>query len=270
MISGTDHLETVLYETGNRVAKIALNRPKALNASNAQLRRELLAVLETAAADDDVRIVILTGMGRAFCSGADLEEIHNMPGEQIQAQINIEYKPILLAITQMPKLVISALNGAAVGVGAGLAMAADLTIMAQDAFIYFAFSTIGLVPDGGASWQLVQTLGYKQALQLIVEGAELSAGKCLELGLVNKIASADCLMDDAQKWAESLANGAPLAQQLSKQVLKESMSLEFADVVSLEARYQKKCFDSKDFREGVKAFLTKRSPVLKVSKFEKA
>jgi len=118
MISGTDHLETVLYETGNRVAKIALNRPKALNASNAQLRRELLAVLETAAADDDVRIVILTGMGRAFCSGADLEEIHNMPGEQIQAQINIEYKPILLAITQMPKLVISALNGAAVGVGA--------------------------------------------------------------------------------------------------------------------------------------------------------
>jgi len=250
--------KTVLYNVVNRIATITLNRPETLNAINKEMRDELINMLMLAEADENVRVVILTGSGNLFSAGADLTEIGDVSAEYVEKIIVDGYKPIVLAIDQMPKLVISAINGGAVGVGAAIAMAADLTVMAEDSFIYQAFAPIGLIPDGGTSWQLVNTLGYKIALQLVVDGAKISDKQCLSLGLVNKIVPEDRLLDEVSIWAKKLSKGAPISQKYSKQVLKKAMRMTLEETIKLEAQFQKSCVLSNDYAEGVDAFLNRR------------
>jgi len=252
--------ETVNYSVAKRVATIALNRPKAMNAFTKQLRLELLAAIERAENDSDVRVVVLTGEGRGFSSGADLAA--GLEGhDTIESQILEEYKPILLAIDQSSKLFIAAVNGACAGVGSAMAMTCDFMVMAEDAFVYLAFAAVGLIPDGGASYQLVNALGYRRAMQLFVEAGRLTAEQCQQYGVANKVVPADELLPQTQAWAEILAQGAPLAQQLGKQVMRSASRSSFADVINTEAKLQVTTTTSQDHQNATMAFFSKQKPV---------
>jgi 2-(1,2-epoxy-1,2-dihydrophenyl)acetyl-CoA isomerase len=168
--------ETVTVERRDSVVLVSLNRPEALNSFNATQRAELLAAVREVNEDESVRVAVLTGSGRAFSAGADLQETPEN-GEAVETQLNEEYKPILMAISEAPKPWISAVNGACAGVGSSFAMACDLTVMADNAYMYQAFTAISLVPDGGATWHLVRTLGRKRAYEVIATGEKVRAQK---------------------------------------------------------------------------------------------
>lgn len=252
--------ETVRYAVDQGVALITLNRPAVMNAFNGQMRRELLAAVRRAIDDSQVRVVVLTGEGRGFSAGADLAD--GIP-PLVQQQIDEEYKPVLMAISEAPKPFISAVNGAAAGIGSSFAMACDLTVMAENAYIYEAFMAIALVPDGGATWHLVRQLGRKRAFEVIMEGEKMSAARCLELGLANRVVPAERLLEDTLAWARAIAKKAPLALRYSKEALNKAMQLDLADTISYEAKLQNITFISEDAREGVQAFFEKRPPVFK-------
>ena len=252
--------DVIDYSVSNRVATIKLNRPEVINSFNQALRLQLLTAIEKANADSDVRVVVVSGEGRAFSAGADLAA--GMEGfDSVSEQLKTEYKPIMLAIDNADKLYISAINGACAGIGTALAMVCDLSIMADNAYIYQAFAAIALVPDGGATYHLLSSLGYRKALEVIIEGQKLNAEQCLQYGLTNKVVPADNLMDEAQNWAETLAAGAPCAQMYVKKLLKSDAQSDLAAVIDLEAEYQEELVGSKDNMIGVNAFFNKEKPV---------
>ncbi len=251
--------ETVKVDYQNFVATVTLNRPEALNAFNTALRRELLAAVEEVNADQNIRVAILAGEGRAFSAGADLTEKLG-PDMSVEDQLNNEYKPILMAIANAPQPWISAVNGAAAGIGSAFAMNCDLTVMAEDAYLYQAFAAIGLIPDGGATWHLARTLGRKRAYEMMVSGEKVSAQKCLELGLCNRVVPAGDLGKEAAAWAEDLAGKSPLSLRYTKQAVNEAMSHSAEQSISNEAVLQQHCIGSEDAKEGVIAFMQKRAP----------
>jgi len=251
--------ETVLYQVEHRVATITLNRPQALNAFNAQLRRELMEAIQEAVNDNGVRVAILTGAGRHFSAGADLNE---EPAADFlpQFQLEDEFKPGLMAIAQAPKPFLSAINGAAAGAGSGYALACDLVLMADNAYVYQAFGAIGLIPDAGATWQLAHHLGCKRAYELMVTGEKLSAARCVELGLANRVVPADSLLEQTRALAGQLAQKAPLALRYAKQSLRKILQMDLGDAISHEAALQNRLVRSEDAQEGIRAFLEKRQP----------
>ena len=251
--------ETVVVERQGAVAIVTLSRPEVLNAFNSDLCRELLEAVEEVNADENLRVAILTGEGRAFSAGADLAAFQE-PGGSVIDQLNNEYKPILMAITDAPQPWISAVNGAAAGIGSAFAMCCDLTVMAEDSYIYQAFAAIGLIPDGGATWHLAHTVGRKRAYEIIVSGEKVRAQKCLDLGLCNRVVAADDLLKDTLSWAQELAAKAPLSLRYAKHALNDAMNHSVADTISNEAELQHLCITSEDCKEGVMAFVEKRAP----------
>jgi len=253
--------ETVLMERCGSVALLTLNRPEALNSFDAALRRDLLRAVRQVNDDADVRVVVLTGAGRGFCAGADLAEVP--AGDEhfrVEDQLNGEYKPILMEIMEAPKPWISAVNGACAGIGSAVAMACDLSVMAEDAYIYQAFAAISLVPDGGATWHLVRTLGRKRAYEIIATGEKIPASKCLDWGLCNRVVPAQQLLADTLAWAEELAARAPLALRYAKQALNSAIEDSVGNTISHEASLQHICVNSEDAQEGIAAFMEKRAP----------
>jgi 2-(1,2-epoxy-1,2-dihydrophenyl)acetyl-CoA isomerase len=251
--------ENVIVERHGQVAVVTLNRPDSLNAFNSAMLTDLLPAIAEVNDDENIRVGILTGMGRAFSAGADLNEDMG-PGFLVEDQLNGQYKPILMSLTNAPQPWMSAVNGPAAGVGSAFAMVCDLSVMAQDAYIYQAFTAIGLVPDGGATWHLVHTLGRKRAYELIVSGEKLRAQKCLELGLCNRVVAPEALLESALEWAQELTAKAPLSLRYAKQALNSAMEESLADTISSEAKLQHLCITSEDSREGVAAFTQKRAP----------
>jgi 2-(1,2-epoxy-1,2-dihydrophenyl)acetyl-CoA isomerase len=255
---------TVIVERRGPVALVTMNRPEKLNTFDASMRREMLWAAREVNEDDSIRIVVLTGAGRSFGAGADLGESADQPDHfRVEDQLNGEYKPILLAISEAPKPWISAVKGAAAGVSSSFAMACDLTVMAEDAYIYQAFAAIGLIPDGGATWHLARALGRKRAFEIIATGEKLSAQKCLEWGLCNRVVANDELLDHTLAWGEELAARAPLSLRYAKEALNRAMEEDVGDTISNEARLQHLCVTSEDAKEGIGAFLEKRAPVWK-------
>lgn len=244
------------------IAIVSFNRPDTLNAIESGIRREILEAINEVNADDSIRVAILTGEGRAFCAGADLTE-KQVDGFDVEELLNTEYKAPLMAITEAPKPWISAVNGAAAGIGSAFAMNCDLTVMAEDAYLYQAFAAISLIPDGGATWHLTRTLGKKKAYELIALGEKLRADRCLELGLCNRVVPADQLLDSAKALATELAGRAPLSLRYAKETVNGAMSESIDETISHEARLQKICMNSEDAREGAIAFLQKRAPEFK-------
>jgi 2-(1,2-epoxy-1,2-dihydrophenyl)acetyl-CoA isomerase len=254
--------QNVTVEREGPVAIVSFNRPQSLNAIEAGIRRELAAAVDEINADDSVRVAILTGQGRAFCAGADLTEKRGDDAD-VETMLNTQYKPVLMAITGAPKPWISAVNGAAAGVGSAFAMNCDLTVMADDAYLYQAFAAISLIPDGGATWHLARTLGKKRAYELIALGEKLTAERCLALGLCNRVVPADRLMDEARALAAELVARAPLSLRYAKETVHAAMTESLDETISHEARLQKICGASEDAREGALAFLQKRAPEFK-------
>jgi 2-(1,2-epoxy-1,2-dihydrophenyl)acetyl-CoA isomerase len=250
---------TVKYGTDGSVAIVTIFRPDAMNAFNAELRSELAAALKEAADDASIRAVVLTAEGRSFSAGADLKEINVDIEEVLQKQ----YRPIFEQIIGMEKPVIAAVGGSAAGIGMSIALACDLLVMGDNAFLLSPFTTISLVPDGGLNWSLVHQLGYRRAFQLSIESERIPADRCVELGLANKAVPADSLLDEAVGWAKALAERAPLSLAATKKAMRAAASGSWADTFDIEAPLQQTLRHSDDCKEGVTAFFEKRKPDFK-------
>ena len=250
-------MDTVIYDQHDAVAIISMNRPDSLNGFTTELCADLLLAIEKAQRDDSVRIIVLTGEGRAFSAGADLKQ--GFVGDRTtQGKLLFEYAPVLTAIAQIPKPVIAAVPGFAAGIGLSFAMHCDLLVMADDSFLLSPFTTISLVPDGGANWLLVRQLGYHRAYQLSIESERVSAERCLELGIANKVVAKDELRDATIAWAKELSKRAPLSLAATKKVMRYAMDNDWFSCFTMEAEEQDKLRASDDAQEGVAAFFEKR------------
>ena len=252
---------TVTYSQDAQVAIISLNRPDSLNGFTTELCGDLLQALEKAGADPSVRAVVLTGEGRAFSAGADLKQ--GFEGRPVRGKLLHEYQPCLIAIAEMDKPVIAAVPGFAAGIGMSFALYCDLLVMADDAFLLSPFTTISLVPDGGANWLLVRQLGYHRAFQLSIESERISAERCLETGIANKVVPADQLRASAVAWAHELCRRAPLSIAATKKVMRHALDHDWQSCFNMEAELQGRLRDSEDAEEGVAAFFEKRKPEFK-------
>lgn len=254
-------LEAVTIERHGSVAVVSMNRPDKLNAFDSTLRRDMRIAVREVNDDPTVRVAVLTGVGRGFSAGADLSETQDQGKHfRVEDQLNGEYKPILMEIHEAPIPWVSAINGACAGIGSAFGMVCDLTVMADNAYIYQAFAAISLIPDGGATWHLARTLGRKRAYEVIVTGEKISAQKCLDWGLCNRVVPADALLEETLAWAQELSAKAPLSLRYTKQALNAALESSVAETISTEARLQHHCISSSDAKEGVAAFVEKRSP----------
>jgi len=256
------NLETVKYEKKDSVALITFNRPEVRNAFNAKMTEDILEALVEAKNDSNIRAIVLTGEGLSFSAGADLSARDNKWSDTEAALIE-GYLPSLKEIMEMPKPIISAVNGAAAGIGSAYAMACDLTVMSEEAYILQAFSNIGLIPDGGANWFLTNTVGYKLAYQIAIEGERIGAKRCLELGLVNKVVAGENLLAEAISWADKLSLRSSQSLSLTKKIMRKSVDSSYEDIYDLEAKTQNTLTGSEDNIEGITAFMEKRQPNFK-------
>ena len=256
------NLETVKYEKKDSVVLITFNRPEVRNAFNAKMTEDILEALVEAKNDSNIRAIVLTGEGLSFSAGADLSARDNKWSDTEAALIE-GYLPSLKEIMEMPKPVISAVNGAAAGIGSAYAMACDLTVMSEEAYILQAFSNIGLIPDGGANWFLTNTVGYKLAYQIAIEGERIDAKRCLELGLVNKVVARENLLAEAISWADKLSLRSSQSLSLTKKIMRKSVDSSYEDIYDLEAKTQNTLTGSEDNIEGITAFMEKRQPNFK-------
>lgn len=254
--------ETIKYRRDGAVAVVTIFRPDAMNSFTTELRRDLLSGLQAARADDNVRAVVLTGEGRSFSAGADLKGSLSTD-RSVEEQLQEEYRPALECIAEMPQPVIAAVGGSAAGIGMSYALACDLLVMADNAFLLSPFTTISLVPDGGLNWFLVHQLGYRRAFQLSIESERISADRCLELGLANKVVPPDSLLDEAVGWAQSIAKRAPLSIAATKKAMRHAASGSWASTFDVEAPLQRELRESEDCAEGVAAFFEKRAAEFK-------
>jgi len=249
----------IQYSLTGNVASIVIDRPERKNALDVSTLAELNYALRRAQDDAAVRVVVLSGAGGSFCAGADLAA-RDTPADAVEV-IEQHYKPVFMSVAELSKPVIGAVDGAAAGAGSALAMLCDLTVMARDAYLLFAFSNLGLIPDCGANWLLERALGSKRAYQLAIEGGRLSAQQCEKMGLANKVTPSGEALSVALEWAQALSARAPLSLSLTKTVMRRSPDSTYSAVVSLEGELQRECTSSEDFREGLAAFFERRSPV---------
>ena len=246
--------------------RIELNRPDTMNAWNEQLGLDLRAAVEEAAADDSVRSVTITGAGRGFSSGADLKAGFEPTPEghpDVGTALRERYHPIITTIREMPKPVLAAVNGPAVGIGCSLALACDLVIAKESAYFLLAFVNIGLVPDGGSSLLVPARVGHARAAEMAMLGERIPALKALEWGLINRVAADDVFDGEVEALAERLATGPTRSYAGSKRQLNAWIYAGMEDQLELEASIQQEMAASGDFMEGVQAFLGKRPPEFK-------
>jgi 2-(1,2-epoxy-1,2-dihydrophenyl)acetyl-CoA isomerase len=248
--------------------RIELNRPDTMNAWDVQLGLDLRAAVEEAAADDSVRSVTITGAGRGFSSGADLKAGFEPTPEghpDVGTALRDRYHPIITTIREMPKPVLAAVNGPAVGIGCSLALACDLIIARESAYFLLAFVNIGLVPDGGSSLFVPARVGHTRAAEMAMLGERVPAMRALEWGLINRVAADDVFDVEVDALAEKLATGPTRSYAGSKHQLNAWIYAGMEEQLELEAEIQQEMAGSGDFMEGVQAFLGKRPPEFKGS-----
>jgi 2-(1,2-epoxy-1,2-dihydrophenyl)acetyl-CoA isomerase len=238
--------------------ELRLNRPERRNALTRQLVLDLGQALEDARSDPEVRVVVLSGSGGAFCAGADLEAIRGVTGGEFEARLR-EFHRIILGITELDQPVLAAVDGPAVGFGADLALACDLRILSDRAYLEESFTKIGLMPDGGGTYFLPQAVGAR-AFELIALGQRLDAASCQALGLANHVVPSSELEAKAGELAQRLASVAPLALAEVKRALRAGRRDALQAALTREAEGQARLLVSADFEEGVSAFLEKRAP----------
>jgi 2-(1,2-epoxy-1,2-dihydrophenyl)acetyl-CoA isomerase len=252
---------TVAHDQG--LATLTLNAPDKLNAVSRKMIAELKDCWETLAADASVRAVLLTGAGRGFCSGADLSAGFDLTPDgkpDLQTSLHDRYHPVITTIRELPKPVVAAVNGGAVGVGCSLALACDLVLAAESAFFGLAFVNIGLMPDGGSTLFVPAAVGKARAFQMALLGERVPADRALEWGLVNYVYADDRLMDEANELVARLAAGPTRSYAGSKQALNRMLYPDLDAQLDLEAELQHALARTKDFQEGVSAFVEKREP----------
>jgi 2-(1,2-epoxy-1,2-dihydrophenyl)acetyl-CoA isomerase len=258
MPDGAPEYEAIRYTQADGVATITLNRPEALNALNATMRRELRAALKAAGRDEAVRAVILTGEGRGFCAGADLRG--GAAEREFRRVVTTEYNPLIQAIRDLPKPVIAAVNGVAAGAGVSLALACDLVLAADGAQFMPAFGRIGLVPDSGLTRALVRGVGRHKAAAILFGGKPGTADALVEAGLVMDAVPAGELSKAATELATRLAAGPTVAIGLTKRSINAAEDATLPESLANEAAFQELAGRTQDHAEGVAAFTEKREP----------
>jgi 2-(1,2-epoxy-1,2-dihydrophenyl)acetyl-CoA isomerase len=243
------------------VQTITLNQPARLNALSTEMFRALAAIVRSAERDPAVRVLVLTGSGRAFSSGADLAEFDlSGPGPNLAGLLLNEVEPLMLRLHQLEKPVLAAVNGVAAGIGLSLALACDLRYAGASARFVLAFVNIGLVPDGGSTFFLPRLVGTGKAMELALLGEAVDAAAAREIGLVNQVLPDDELGSYVQKVAARLARGPGTAQALIKRGMRQGHELSLERVLQMEAGHQTLAARTSDFVEGVRAFREKRTP----------
>jgi len=255
--------ETVRVLRRGGAAKVELNRPGTMNAWNRQFGVDLLEAVELVAADDDVRVVLITGAGRGFSSGADLKDMgtNDLTPEgkpDVHKTLTERYHPIITGIRHMPKPVVSAVNGPAVGIGLSLALAADLVVAKESAYFLLAFVNIGLVPDGGSSLFVPARVGMARATEMAMLGERVPAPQALAWGLCNKVFPDDDFDREVGALVDRLAAGPTRSYAGTKRQLNHWMYTRMDEQLELEADIQQEMAESGDFIEGVTAFAQKR------------
>jgi 2-(1,2-epoxy-1,2-dihydrophenyl)acetyl-CoA isomerase len=253
--------ETVNLHHGGGVAKIELNRPETMNAWNTQFGLDLLAAVQRVAADDEVRAVQVVGAGRGFSSGADLKQGFE-PGPNGRPDVGTvlreRYHPIIMGVREMPKPVVAAVHGPAVGIGLSLALAADLIVAAESAYFLLAFVNIGLVPDGGSSVFVPARVGFTRAIEMATLGERVPAPEALAWGLINQVHPDDAFEAEVEALMERLAAGPTASYAGTKRQLNARVYAGMTEQLELEASIQEDMAGSDDFLEGVTAFVQKR------------
>jgi len=253
--------QKITYDMADQIATITFTDTKTMNAAGLDTVTELLNAFERAA--NEARCTILTGTGRGFCSGANLSSggmESNAGSSKFDAgkALDSHYHPLIMAMKEHPHPIITAINGAAAGVGCSLALMGDLIIASEQSYFLQAFRRIGLVPDGGSTYLLPRLVGRARAMEMALMGNKIHADKALAWGLINEVTSADALMETARAKATELANGPTQALALIRQLFWDSADRNFDAQIHAERIAQRTAGRTEDFKEGVTAFLQKR------------
>lgn len=263
---GVQHLtyETIRLDIADKIATITLNRPERLNAMAPQMADDISAALDQL---DGARVVLITGEGRAFCSGADLSArgagASVSGGQGAYSALTKSYNPLMMKLAKLDVPIITTVNGPAAGVGCSLALASDFAIAGKSAYFLQAFVNIGLVPDGGASWMLSRLVGKARATEMMLLGEKIPADKAADWGLIYKCVEDADLLTEARALAARLANGPTVAIGIMRQNIAAALDADYATALLREAEGQKVAGDSNDAREGAIAFLQKRKAEFK-------
>ncbi len=253
--------EAIEYSVVDGVGKITLSRPESMNAVNAQMGQELYDALKQVERDAAVRALIITGSGRAFCAGQDLNDRRSIENFSLSDSVRERYNLIISKMQNLKIPVIAAVNGTAAGAGFGLALAADLRFSAKGAKYTLAFSKIGLVPDSGSSFFLSRLVGVGLALEWAFTSEVLTAETLYEHGVINRLFDKEVLQDETFAFAKQLAEGPTLSYGLTKAAVYQNFNAGLEEALEREAKFQGIAGASNDFKEGVQAFLEKRKPV---------
>jgi 2-(1,2-epoxy-1,2-dihydrophenyl)acetyl-CoA isomerase len=250
----------ILKEVKNQVGYITFNRPDKFNSFNKEMSMDFQAALDECAADETVRAIYITAVGKAFCAGQDLGEAVDPQGPELQAIVRDHYNPIIERIRNIQKPVVCAVNGVAAGAGANIALCADVVIAVEHATFIQAFSKIGLIPDCGGTFFLPRLIGFQKASALMMMADNIDAKEAERLGMIYKYFPADTFEAEAQKIVQYLAQMPTQAFAYTKMALNQSFQNSLTQQLSLEEAYQTTCGKTADFEEGVAAFLAKRKP----------
>jgi 2-(1,2-epoxy-1,2-dihydrophenyl)acetyl-CoA isomerase len=252
--------EAVLYEIDGDVAVIRLNRPDELNALTLEML-DLLAASVRRSAEDGARALVITGQGKAFCSGASLSG--NKGAQDLGTNLREHYNPVQQAMADLPIPIVSAVNGPAAGAGVAFALGADIVVASRSAYFLLAFANIGLVPDAGATWLVAKGAGRAKTLEMALLGERLSAHDAEAAGLVTAVTDEDTVFHTAMDYARRLAAKPTVALGLIRKQVKAALAGTLEETLAIEAEHQSIAGRTEDFREGVTAFLQKRMPEFK-------
>lgn len=256
-------MSSIAFEIRDGVAWITMNRPERLNAFDREMALALQARLDEAAALKDVRCIVLTGTGKAFCAGQDLAELTGPEPPSMSQILSEHYNPIVRKIRHIPKPVIAAVNGVAAGAGANIALCCDIVLASAPASFIQAFSKIGLIPDSGGTWFLPRLIGWQKALALAMLGEKVGAIEAERLGMVYAVYHEDEFMIRVTETANRMAKMPTHGLALTKHAYNRAMSSDFESQLELEDKFQQEAAMTWDYREGVEAFLQKRPPVFR-------
>ena len=256
-------LMEILVSLNNGVCELRLNRPTVFNSFNQAMAFELQKALDDAELNDEVRTIVITGEGKAFCAGQDLAEAMDPEGPELQAIVRDHYNPIIERIRAIEKPIIAAVNGVAAGAGANIALACDITIAKKSASFIQAFSKIGLIPDSGGTFFLPRIIGMQKALALMMTGDKVSAEEAEKMNMIYKAVDDENFDQEVKKFALKMAKMPTKGFGLTKRALNLSLNNSLTEQLAVEEKLQTEAGQTYDFREGVNAFLEKRQPDFK-------
>lgn len=252
-----------LYEKKDRVATITLNNPLTFNAMSQALLDDALAMFREAEADPDVRAVVFTGAGKAFCAGADLPYVETFANVGVTRRYMEGINAVTNAIVRVPKPVIAMVNGVAAGAGCSWVLASDIVYCARSARLALSFARVGLIPDGGSTYFLTRAIGLHRAKELAFTADVIDAATAFQMGLVNRVFDDDQLRGETYNMAGRLSAGAPVAISMIKKAMNQNIGIDLQSSLEVEIGMQLLCIETEDHQEGIAAFKGKREPVFK-------